>query len=130
MRRLADAFVASTQAWGHPFGWDLNDVRYLDAFCDAVLQARPRRRELERTANYVGAWMGEMLIRQVGGHWYTDATQGCFAVTLDNGLQAYPSQKVLKRLTLGPQHELRHYFTYAISREVGPGAELREIERE
>ena len=125
MRNLADKFISGSAAEGWDFGWDCAEVSRLDELCDGFSNDSAEIRHSVIMA--MGAYLGELLVRCGGGRWSYDPQERAAVVNMPNGLQAYPHNKVAKRLDFGAEHSLVQFYQYSLTREVPPGGKLREL---
>lgn len=126
MRRLAESFIEDTAAEGQVFAWDSADAGRLDDLCDELAASRPSKARRHAWVMGVGAYLGELMVRNGGGHWSYDVKEEAAVVEMPNGLRGYPHNKVFKRLTIGPQHNLFQFYWYALTRDVPPGSMITE----
>jgi hypothetical protein len=127
MRRLAEAFVEDTASDGEIFTWDSADAGRLDGICDELVATRPSKARHRAWVMGVGAYLGELMVRHGGGHWSYDPKEDAAVVEMPNGLRGHPHNKVFKRLTIGPEHNLFQFYWYALTREVPPGSKVTQL---
>jgi hypothetical protein len=128
MRRAADSFVEIAHLRGYEFDWNPARVDQLDAYCDQCMADLPPESDLQGIALTVGAYLGEMLLRNGGGHWTYSTEMNTAGVALANGLLGYPLNKVMKRLRKGSEHSLEAFYWYLLTREVPPDSILTVVE--
>jgi hypothetical protein len=112
MRELAEAFVSGMAEEGERFGWESTEAGRLDDICGDVLASRPPQPVRQGVTMRMGAYLGELLVRNGDGRWTYDPAQGAPAVALPNGLRGFPHHEVERRLdTGGEQYLVRFYWT-------------------
>lgn len=111
--KAADWFVQAMGGSGYPLDGTLESFRELDRFIDE--QKRPGGILDGKVGGKLfgmGAYMGQVLIAQLGGRWETDDqdVEGeiNIAVHLDSGT-VWPVQRVMKRFSNGPEDSLYAY---------------------
>ena len=114
MARLADAFVRGSAEEGQRFGYERESLGRLDPLVDLFLQSRPSPEVVDSMAISMGAFVGELIVREGGGRW-TYVPPGARGVQLVSGLVCFPLSKVGKRLTVGPEHSIAQFVDVAIS---------------
>jgi hypothetical protein len=117
MRDLAEVFRSGSKAEGVPFGWGPDEADRLDGLCDAFLATGPTAERRHSVVMSMGAFLGELLVRNGGGLWAYDTKENAAVVVLPNGLRAFPHNKVAKRLDLGPEQSISAFYRYALTRE-------------
>jgi hypothetical protein len=122
MLKLAEAFVADAAEEGETFTWESAEASRLDSLCDALLATRPSPGRQYAWIMGMGAYLGELLVRNGGGRWsYGKRTAA--VVEMPNGLNGYPHNKVAKRLEIGAEHNLFQFYWYALTRDT-PGSQV------
>ena len=75
-------------------------------------------KDLGRRMFSIGAYVGEVLRRNIGGDWWVDLNDFMVKVNvelrLENGSVVWPMQKVGKRLNNGPEDSLYHFGMWLI----------------
>lgn len=129
MASLATAFVQGVaEETGLSLGWTESDAARLDDLCEAFLRSRPSKAVKHSMIMSMGAYLGELIIRNTRGRWrYHRARREAVFLTADD-LEGYPHSKVAKRLDTGPEHNLLAYYVYAVRHEVLPDAVLKAYE--
>ena len=108
MRFSADAFVRSAKITGTMWlDYSPESVMRLDDWISEQWPPRPRKGTYESMVPSIGAYVGEVLIRQTGAHWVKSTKDG-FGVELQD--VAWPMNKVAKRFELGPDHSIGHFY--------------------
>jgi hypothetical protein len=80
--------------------YDLESVRWLTGYIDRTrIQGDPKNRP--GTTNMLGAYLGECLIRNIGGEWASYNNMVC--VLFDDGDAVFPFNKVAKQLENGTE---------------------------
>jgi hypothetical protein len=67
------------------------------------------------------------MFRHGGGRWSYDPELRAAVVEMPNGLVGYPHNKVAKRLDQGAEHNLFQSYWYAVTRDLPPGSQVREL---
>ncbi|WP_155372509.1 hypothetical protein [Catellatospora vulcania] len=130
MRALAEAFVQGAAEEGEAFGWESVEASRLDSLCGAFLNSRPSADVQHSMIMAMGAYLGELMVRNGGGRWRYDSRHREAVVEMPNGLHGYPHTKVAKRLTVGPEHDLFQFYWYALTRDTPPGSQIRVLSDE
>ena len=110
--------------------WSDASVERVETLADLFWSTRPRpklpwsraahRRELAGVANDLGAYIGEVFIRNHGGSWgwVIDASGGRFpGVSSIGGQLFWPTGRARNRLTDGPENNLWHYYLVLVDDE-------------
>ncbi|MFE0148072.1 hypothetical protein ACFWY5_13075 [Nonomuraea sp. NPDC059007] len=136
MQSLAETFVHGATLQGFSIDWTSASALQLDLYCDAFMAGelsptsrwtgRPTKDYIHTMVMSMGAYLGELLVRNGGGRWAYDIEQNNACVDLDNDLRIWPHNKVFKRLTIGPEHSLAPYYHYGLTQEVLDGSIARE----
>ncbi|MEV4116026.1 hypothetical protein [Nonomuraea sp. NPDC049695] len=136
MQRLAQIFVDGATLQGFSVGWASASAFQLDPYSDAFMAGeltptsrwtgRPTKHYIHTMVMGMGAYLGELMIRNGGGRWAYDIDQNNACVDLDNGIRTWPHNKVFKRLTIGSEHSLAPYYHYSLTREVLDGSIVRK----
>jgi hypothetical protein len=126
MRGLAEAFIEGSAEEGEQFGWDSTEASRLDEVCEAFLRGDPPPDVRHSMVMALGAYLGELMVRNGQGHWSHDANLEQPVVEMPNGLRGYPLNKVAKRLEQGPEHNLFQFYWYALTGDVPPGSQIRQ----
>jgi hypothetical protein len=116
MKRLAEQFVASMR----DLGWDLDfseqSVQTLEAMVEQQFEDwRPWRsgkvaKKNLPIASLVGAYLGEVMIRHIGGHWGWMPEFDVAAIQLPSGTWTSPPAKAQKRFVNGNEDNLAFYY--------------------
>ena len=116
------------------FNWDYSEesVTRLDEFIDTRLwdPEGPRPTEAELTSNsiLIGAYLGEVMIRNIGGEWAVDYFEGNKQPVVKIGsLAAFAPNKVYKRQVLGRQESLVAFYNH--HRDLARRTKARDEER-
>jgi hypothetical protein len=122
MESLAQAFVRSCAADGCTFRWDAESVGNLDGFCQAFLASDPTQSMLDSMITGMGAYLGEVVVRNGGGQWtYHPGQPPAIREAHSRRRLYFPHNKVAKRLTVGPEHSLRLFYEAVMTGETLPG---------
>jgi hypothetical protein len=124
MRRLAEVFVQSTAAEGTVFGWGSASAARLDEMCEQYLAGEPAEEGRHYFSIVMGAYLGELVVRNGGGRWIWHPVARTPAVEIADGRRCFPHHKVAKRLAFGGEHSLRDFFDFMMTCRVPPDAKL------
>ena len=111
MRALAEVFVHGAANDTSPYGWDGEDVARLDELCDQFLI--PGQRTIttrQALAARMGAYVGELLVRNAGGRWVYDEECRSAAVELPNGHRVFPAERVAQRIAVGHHYSVADFY--------------------
>jgi hypothetical protein len=122
MRKYARIFVESMAVDGFSFDWDRSSAHKLDGACEDFLGGAPGEGEVRAMTVAMGAYLGELIVRNGAGRWVFHGEGGA-AVDLGDGRLCFPHTKVSKRLELGDEHGLWAFYEFAVTGEVPPGAQ-------
>lgn len=68
----------------------------------------------ERIAQYMGAFLGEAMVKSLGMYWTQRESDGQWIVTIKNSagadITSNPWNKVFKRIDLGAEENIAYYF--------------------
>jgi hypothetical protein len=116
MKRLADEFVVSMR----DFGWELDYSEQSLQTVEEMIERqfadwRPWRKGKAAKKNVpiaslVGAYVGEVMIRHVGGEWGWMPDFDVAAVKLPSGTWTSPPAKAQKRFVKGREDNLVAYY--------------------
>jgi hypothetical protein len=116
MQRLADDFVRSMRDFEWELDYSEQSIRTLEEMIDRQFADwRPWRsgkvaKKNLPIASLVGAYLGEVMIRHVGGHWGWMPDFDVAAVQLPSGTWTSPPAKAQKRLLNGKEDDLVLYY--------------------
>jgi hypothetical protein len=130
MLKLAQLYVDGALATGDQLNWDAGSVLRLDELCNEYLATGLSGKEggIQRMSLVMGAYLGELIVRNGGGRWTYDPQARAAAVETPTGYRVFPQNKVGKRLMYGPGHGLAAFFDFAVVGQLPPGAELTRRE--
>ena len=112
MQHAAQTFVDATRGVT-TFAYGADSVATLEEWLGRLADARPPREVVQSIAVAAGAYLGEVLVRAGKGSW-TNEAGGWPALRLQSeNTLVFPIDKVGKRLTLGPEHDVRPFFRVA-----------------
>ncbi len=116
MQRLADDFVRSMRDFDWELDYSEQSIRMLEEMIDRQFADwRPWRsgkvaKKNLPIASLVGAYLGEVMIRHVGGHWGWMPDFDVAAVQLPSGTWTSPPAKAQKRFLNGKEDDLVFYY--------------------
>ena len=116
MQRLADDFVRSMRDFEWELDYSEQSIRMLEEMIDRQFADwRPWRsgkvaKKNLPIASLVGAYLGEVMIRHVGGHWGWMPDFDVAAVQLPSGTWTSPPAKAQKRFLNGKEDDLVFYY--------------------
>lgn len=115
MLAFAQMFVDGAAAEGRSFGWDAGSAQRLDGLCEAFLAGEPTPEATQSLILAMGAYLGELIVRNGGGRWTYDADAGAAGVDLPSRQRCFPHHKVARRLAAGSPHSLRLFYYVAVT---------------
>lgn len=110
MRALAEVFVhgAGTET---SFDWDGTECARLDELCDQFLIPGQRTVTTRQAlAARMGAYVGELLVRNAGGRWVYDEECRSAAVELPSGHRVFPAERVAQRIAVGHHYSVADFY--------------------
>jgi hypothetical protein len=108
MRQAAETFVTAAVAGGATWlDYSPESVMRLDELIAELWPPKPPKGTFESIIPAMGAYVGEVLVKQTGGHWIRDPKEG-YGVEL-NGDVAFPMNEVTRRFELGPEHAIGNF---------------------
>jgi len=125
MGALAAAFVRGAAEEGQPVDFSPESAARIDLLAGlfmATHRGHPPAPLLHSMTMSMGAFLGELIVRNGGGSWVYDDVQNTAAVQLSSSLRCFPLNTVSKRLTIGPQHSLEQFYETAMTGTLPPGA--------
>jgi hypothetical protein len=120
MRELAEAFVRGMAEEGETFGWESTEAGRLDEICADVAASRPPQAISQNVTLQMGAYLGELLVRNGGARWTYDPAANAPAVEMPDGLRSYPHGKVAQRLDADAGDNILQFYWYALARHTVP----------
>jgi len=118
MRAFAQIFVDGAAAEGQEFGWDAAAAQRLDGLCDAFLASKPDADAIQSMVLAMGSYLGELVVRNGGGHWTYDTRAVAAGVDVPSKKRCFPHGRVGQRLTLGSAHSLRLFYEIAVTGQI------------
>lgn len=115
MLAFAQMFLDGAAAEGQSFGWDAGSAQRLDGLCEAFLASNPSPDAIQSMILAMGAYLGELIVRNGEGQWAYDADAGAAGVDLPSSQRCFPHHKVAKRLAAGSAHSLRLFYYIAVT---------------
>lgn len=85
------------------------DVLDLDDMLDETWPNGVSEDDLEFIASTMGAFIGEVITRQIGGKWFTEGENGEEGIDLGS-FQAFPISAAYKRVTAGRQESIARFY--------------------
>jgi hypothetical protein len=116
MKRLAAEFVAAMRDLGWELDYSEQSVRTLEEMIEQQFEDwRPWRtgkvaKKNLPIASLVGAYLGEVMIRHLGGHWGWMPEFDVAAIQLRSGTWTSPPAKAQKRFVNGTGDNLAFYY--------------------
>ena len=110
MARAADVFVQSVRESGAPYVLDFSpgSIAELDAMI--ATEWPPGERPSDQLISTMGAYVGEVLVRSLGGQWTELPEAPEPGVRVGEGI-AFPISKVHKRVEFGDSHSIAHFVS-------------------
>jgi TPR repeat protein len=93
--KMRDIFQKELQV---ELDYDEESLRWLDGYIERI---RPRHKESERVIGSIGSFLGECIIRNLGGQWARYDGMSC--VAFDDRNAAFPYNKVAKQFANGAE---------------------------
>lgn len=116
LRRAAEWVAGGLNASGYTADWSLESLAELDRFFDEQTRkpGKPKRRgllaeDLGTRLFALGGYVGEVLIRHVGGEWLPGTSELDVELELPGGSVVWPVRRVIARFEEGPENELAGY---------------------
>jgi hypothetical protein len=116
MKRIAEEFVREMRELDWELDYAEESVQMLEEMIERQFADwRPWRRGKAAKKNVpiaslVGAYLGELIIRHIGGHWGWMPDFDVAAVQLPNGTWTSPPAKAQKRFVNGREDDLVAYY--------------------
>lgn len=120
MRSLAQLFLDSMAAHGEVLAWDSASALRLDGLCEEFVTGKPDNVTLPDLTAVMGAYLGELVVRNGRGRWVYSPEAKAPAVELPSGLRCFPQHKVAKRLNVGREHNLWAFYDYTMTGKLAP----------
>lgn len=125
-RALADLFVDSAQRIGGvAFDYTAASVIVLEAWADNLWDPTgppPPQEEYESNATLMGSYLGEVIIRTIGGQWVWDASVGQPGVEVRPGGVALVLNRAFMRQVEGRAKSLVDYYKAVEQIKAAPDA--------
>lgn len=116
MQSMAEVFVAGSLADGFQFGWDGQETSRLDDLCDRfVIPGQRRVSTRQALAARMGAYVGELLVRNGDGRWVYDEDARSAAVELPGGRRVFPAERVAQRIAVGHHHSIAEFYSSTLA---------------
>jgi hypothetical protein len=123
MAGLANAFVTGSAQEGDHFDYAVENAARLDALVDLFRRSQPSDDVVQSMAVSMGAYVGELIVRNGGGSWTHVPEGDAPGVRLTSGLVCFPLNKVAKRITIGSAHSIAQFVEVAMSGVLPSGAQ-------
>lgn len=124
MRYLAQLFVDGVAAQGEIIAWDTASALRLDGLCEEFVTGKPDNEKFPYLTAALGAYLGELVVRNGRGRWVWSPEAKAPAVELPSGIRCFPQHKVAKRLNVGRDHNLWAFYDYMITGKAVPDVKL------
>jgi hypothetical protein len=109
MAAAAGALVTSFDRAGvHGLDYSPASLRLLDRAIDQ--QWPPGKKPADETIGMMGAYVGEVLVRNLGVAWTSQTPTKEPGVQVGGGI-AFPLSKVAKRIDIGATHSVFHFYS-------------------
>ena len=115
MAELAEKWRENTGGWTGHFDYSVESAVALDNFIDLLLSTGDPISDLQQMG--MGAYVGEILRRNVGGEWIAmpeGPTPDDPGLSL-NGVGILPFEKIRKRVALGPSNSVGYFVQEMVS---------------
>ncbi|MGW5422799.1 hypothetical protein [Streptomyces sp. NPDC003943] len=119
MERYASEFVARVTARARlPLDYSVASLAVVDRLIDGLRRGTAQRRDVAGPLLDLGAYVGEVLVRQAGALWVDlpadhpvrSAFEHPVAVRMPDGRLWNPLGRTVNRFEIGPQESLRTYY--------------------
>jgi len=107
MQELKD--LAEKTKMGLNLQYDTNGVKFLEGFIERNKTQIPKD-QWDGLINSCGAFLGQSIIENYGGHWLRD-NSGQFAIAFDDKNMIFPFSKVSKQFDNGLEDSIHSMFT-------------------
>jgi hypothetical protein len=124
MRYLAQLFVDGMAAHGEVLAWDTASALRLDSLCEEFVTSKSGDETLPYLTAAMGAYLGELVVRNGRGRWVYSPEAKAPAVKLPSGPRCYPQHKVAKRLNVGREHNLWAFYDYMMTGKIAPDVKV------
>ena len=124
MSHLAQVFVDGAAAQGDVLAWDTASALRLDSLCEEYVAGKPDNERFWYLSVGLGAYLGELVVRNGRGHWVWSPEAKAPAVELPSGMRCFPLHKVDKRINVGREHNLWAFYDYMMTGKVAPDVKL------
>jgi hypothetical protein len=110
MAHAAETLARIMAENGKPNVFDFSEASV--AALDATIQSdwAPGTKPSDQTVGLMGAYLGEVLVRNLGGTWVRSGNNPEPGIQLSGGDVAFPLTKVRKRVQLGQEHDLAYFY--------------------
>jgi hypothetical protein len=109
---------------GEVLGWDTASALRLFGLCQDLVTGKPDNATLPYLTAVMGAYLGELAVRNGRGRWAYNAEAKAPAVELPSGTRCFPQHKVAKRLNVGSEHSLWAFYEYMMTGKVAPDVKV------
>ncbi len=121
MRMLAEVFLAGVAARHISLSWGGEDIARLDDICDRrFIPGQPSVTTRQAASARMGAYLGELLIRNVGGRWVYDDSCQSAAVELPDGRRVFPAARVAQRIAAGRERAIAEFYRATLAGDLLP----------
>jgi hypothetical protein len=124
MRSLAKVFVDLMASKGEVLAWDTASALRLDGLCEEFVTGKPDNATLPYLTAVMGAYLGELVVRNGRGRWVYTPEANAPAVELPSGTRCFPQHKVAKRLNVGSEHNLWVFYEYMMTGKTAPDVKV------
>jgi hypothetical protein len=108
-RKVAELFVKTAGSPDRQFDFSAGSVKRLDDFVDTLWPKPPSEEKLDSLTKLMGAYLGEVVLRTVGGEWrWTDDRR--IPVVANGTTSAFVLDKVYRRQTVGRSESLTAFY--------------------
>ena len=110
MQALAEVFLHSNGT-EMQLSWDGSDIARLDDLCDQfVIPGQRTMSTRSALSARMGAYVGELLVRNAGGRWVYDEECRSAAVELPGEHRVFPAERVAQRIAVGHHHSIAEFY--------------------
>ena len=107
-----DAVDTAKQNFGVELDWSVESIREVEKILarlhEAMNDEAPSDETLQTFAKIFGSYLGEVVRREHGGQWGLLGAEGEATPGMSHGI--WPWDRAYKRITLGPDENVWHYY--------------------
>jgi hypothetical protein len=124
----AEKAVKSASGYNAQLDYSENSLVHLESILERLAKTR-QAEDLDELCKMWGSYLGEVVRRRFGGEWTIETYPGKMFATLTlsvDGNKLFPTMKVHRRLTQGPDDNVWSFYTMVRARlEAAPGGKIQ-----